>query len=92
MTGRAELVVGVAAGLYQARDSVRGVLGERFASVMANHAVLIRRVAEAKGIELAAAATLLAEEATANQAPFVAAQMLAALVEMTEPSTAEAPR
>jgi hypothetical protein len=79
----AEAAVKIAAKLYECRDAAKSLLGAHYARDMELWARAIRGVATAEKDTEVAAATKMAREADG----FGAIVILAAYVEMTEPST-----
>lgn len=76
--------VQMAAQLYTIRDSVRGLMGERYYPRMAELGELLRRIAaKHRCSELAAARHIAADE---DAGSFDAMAILAAAVELIEPS------
>lgn len=77
-----EQQVQMAATLYDARRSARILLGESFKPKMAELGDALTTIAKAKGIDTLQAAILCARGASGMQA----VQILAAAVELTEPT------
>jgi hypothetical protein len=79
-----EQQVEMAAQLYAARRSARIILGDRFEPVMADLGRTLKQIADAKKVSVLSAAILAAKGSSGMQA----VQILAAAVELEEPSTA----
>lgn len=75
----------MAAKLYDARDTAKILLGERFPEVMADYGAAIDKVADSLKITRIAAMTKLATKAMDEGKPFVAMNVMAAAVELEEP-------
>jgi hypothetical protein len=84
MTQATEKQVKMASQLYQCRDAARTLLGDNYRRDMELWATAIKGVAEVDKCSELAAATKMAAEG----GPFGAITILAAFVEMTEPSVA----
>jgi hypothetical protein len=82
---QAEQTTKMAARLYECRDAARSLLGAHYAQDMALWAMAIRGTAQTDGCSELAAATKMAKETDG----FGAIVVMAAFVEMTEPSNAE---
>ena len=77
--------VQIAAQLYTMRDTARNLLGARYAGKMAEHATAIRAVADDQQCSELRAAQLMVKAAGSEYGTII---VLAAFVEMTEPSQA----
>lgn len=77
----------MAAKLYDARDTAKVLLGERYPQTMQDFGAMIDMVAAALKIERLAAMTKLATQAMEDNTPFIAMYVMAAAVELEEPST-----
>jgi hypothetical protein len=75
--------VKMAAQLYQYRDAARSMLGGEYATRMAEMGAAIKHVAGVKGISDMSAAIELAQQTSG----FGTVIVLAAVVELTEPTT-----
>ncbi len=82
----AEKHVRMAAHLYEAREAARTILGAKFDRRMAEYGDSIREVAKRHGITEMQAAVRLAQAAQKDGQAYTAALVLAAMVELAEPS------
>lgn len=85
-----EKAVQLTASLYQARKVARSTLGDRYADKMREYGAAIDTVARLKKIERLAAAILMAKQSTADGNGLTSLFVMAAAVELIEPS-AETP-
>lgn len=76
--------VDMTAQLYAARRSARIILGDRFEPVMVDLGRALKQIADAKKVSVLSAAILAAKGSSGMQA----VQILAAAVELAEPSPA----
>lgn len=74
----------MAAKLYEMRDAAKSLLGERYADEMAEYGKVIRILAKRRGISELAAATAMSKDASLSALGVL--KVMAAVVEMTEPS------
>jgi len=81
-----ETKIRIAARLYEARDTVRCLLGDKYASQMAEGGKLLSSVAAKRGENVLKVATQLASACEKQDRPFAAVAILAAAVELLEPS------
>lgn len=85
-----EKLVGIAAQMYECRSTARRLLGDKFPVRMSEYADVIRAVAERDNCnDVVAGATVIKE---AGLMGMDALLLMAAVVEMTEPSNAVAQR
>lgn len=75
--------INMTAQLYQMRRNARFLLGDRYAAKMADLGAALTEISQARGISVLAAAIAGAKGAS----DIAAMQILAAAVELTEPST-----
>ena len=89
MNTDAEKLIGIMAKCYAARRGAKSLLGDKFATEMAEFQGYIRqRMARDKSTDLSATMSLLAElQAKAPDSGVTQMYVLAAFVEMVEPST-----
>jgi recombination associated protein RdgC len=85
-TGKWEKVIGITAKMYEARKTAREFLGHKFDETMASSAAAITKRAKKDGTTDTEAAIALAKENHGKNAGYTSLWILAALVEMTEPS------
>lgn len=81
-----EAKIRLAAQLYEARDAARLFLGDKYAERMKEGADLLKQAQQESGKNVLAIAAFMARVAESNEQPFAAAVILAAAVEMLEPS------
>lgn len=84
-----EQAIGLTAQLYRARNAAKFLWDEKFPAKMAQWRTSIEAVAATGKVGNLQAATLLSTEAEKQGKPYTALTILAAYVEMTEPSTPE---
>lgn len=78
-----ERQVRLAAQLYQARDGAKTLLGDAYRPKMADLGAALNKLADAKGRSVLEVAIEAARE---SESPFTQIQILAAAVELAEPS------
>lgn len=83
-----ETHIRLAAKLYAARDAVKFLLGDLYAERMKQGGALLEKLAEKRSKGVLEVATVLAKEVEAEGRAFAALAILAAAVELLEPSTA----
>lgn len=81
-----EKTIRLAAKLYEARDGVRLLLGDRFADEMRKGAELLTAVSASKGETVLQTAIRLGKQYNAEDRPFASMVVVAAAVELIEPS------
>lgn len=81
-----EKAVRISAQLYDCRNAAMFVLGDKYQATTEQWRTSIEKVAEAKGVSHLKAATMLGAAAEKEGAPVVSIVILAAYVEMVEPS------
>lgn len=81
-----EQTVKLAAKLYEARDAMRALLGEKYASAMADTGAAISDMAKKSGAPPLSAAVQLAKACADDGDGFAALRVMAAAVEMIEPT------
>lgn len=86
----AEQGVRIAAQLYEARDQVRLLLGDAYSARMAEYGKAIRAIAEKKNLSLLRAGIAAAKTMQNDGQAYTAVVVLAATVELLEPSPAPA--
>ena len=84
MTAVAQRHIQMAAKLYDIRDTVKRHLGENYAGRMAEYSAVIKEVALKRGTSELDAATLMSRDPALS--PFTALTVMAAAVELVEPS------
>lgn len=83
-----EKVIRLAAKLYDARDHVKLLLGDAYAMRMRDGGKLLTGVAKSRGCGVLEVATEMARLMADEDKPFAAMAIIAAAVELLEPSTA----
>jgi hypothetical protein len=83
MTVATEAQVRMAARLYEARAHTKLLLGDRFKARMAEYGSVLNGIAERESVGVLAAANIACKLV---DNPFTKIQLLAAAVELTEPS------
>lgn len=81
-----EQQIRTAAKMYEARDAVRLLLGDRYPERMKRLGEQLRSAASEAGLDTLAMALRACKAATAQGRPGVALQILAAAVELSEPN------
>lgn len=81
-----EQIISMAAKMYEARTTMRRLLGAKYTERMAECQKFITAVMERDGVNETSAAIRLAKELTDDGHTVLGVQMLAAAVEMIEPS------
>lgn len=84
-----EREVRMAAQLYEARDAARKLHGDLYASKMAEYGSAIQEVARRTGLTDMQTAVRMAQGEQDDGRAYTAVTILAAMVELVEPSTAE---
>jgi hypothetical protein len=84
-----EQAIGLTAQLYSARNAAKFLWGEQFPDKVAEWRTAIEAVAAARKVDNLQATTLLSTAAEKRGSPYTALTILAAYVEMTEPSIPE---
>jgi hypothetical protein len=82
----AESKIRLAARLYEARDTAKRLLDDKYASRMQEGGTLLTDVAEKTGKHLLVIATEMAKQMEQEGRPYGALAILAAAVELLEPS------
>ena len=81
-----ESKIRLAAKLYEARETAKTLLGDKYAERMKEGADLLKQAEQETGKNPIAIATFLAKKCEEEGRPFGAVAILAAAVEMLEPS------
>jgi len=81
-----EREIRTAARLYEARDTARALLGDKYAGRMAEGGKLLSSLANNGGESIIAAAARMAEVCESDGRPFAAVAILAAAAELLDPS------
>lgn len=81
-----EKQVRIAARLYEARDAMRSILGDGYKAEMTRYGAAVSVCADLKKCGLIEAATAMAQAAINEHNPTAAIAILAAAVELTEPT------
>lgn len=84
LQAESEKQVRLAAQLYEVRDSMRFLHGEKYGERSARAGELVKRVADLKKVEILVAAQLLAKEADENGHPYNALLFVAAAVDILD--------
>lgn len=80
---KSQRAIQLAAQLYEARDIMRTLLGDKFQARMKEYGEAITEVMAAKSVDTITAAQMLCKE---TESPMQQITILAAAVEMAEPS------
>ena len=81
-----ERAVNLTAKMFQCRTAAKTLLGDKYAAQMREYGVVLTKISEGKKISLVAAAT---EAANAMQGPYGQIVVMAAVVELLDPSLPE---
>lgn len=81
-----EKTIRLAAKLYEARDGVKLLLGDRFAEEMRKGGELLTAIAKSRGETILQTAGTLGKQYNAEDRPFASMVIVAAAVELIEPS------